>query len=102
MKRCRGLVDLLRDGFFAGTGALERVQKESAAVPFAILESVPLLRGPARAVHEVHDATVSLIYASLRVAGQAVGRGLDEALAVIERSPTASSPRSSPARSART
>jgi hypothetical protein len=83
MNRRQGLVDLLRDGFVAGTGALERVQKETAAVPFAVLEAVPVLRAPARMVHQVHDATVTLTYAAVRVVGQAVGLGLDRALAAV-------------------
>lgn len=87
MKRWQGLVDLLRDGFVAGTGALERVQKETAAVPFAILEAVPVLRVPARSVHRVYDAAVSLNYAAVRLAGQAVGLGLDRALAAGRRTP---------------
>lgn len=86
MKRWRGLLDLARDGLSAGTLAFERAQKETAAVPFAVLEALPLIRVPARAVHELHDATVSLAYAVVRVAGQAVLRGIDGTL-VATRSP---------------
>lgn len=95
MKRWRGLIALIEDGFVAGTDALERVQKESAVLPFAVLEALPVLRAPARAVHATHDATLSIIYALLRIAGQTAGRSLDATLAACE-VPGAGRPGSSP------
>lgn len=84
MRRWRGLVDLLREGLVAGSGALERAQKEGAALPFAVLEAVPVIRVPARAAHQVHDAAVSLVHAAVRVVGQTVGLGVAETLAAVE------------------
>jgi hypothetical protein len=84
MSEWRGLVQLVEEAVVAAAGALERAQKETAAVPFLVLEAVPVLQVPARAVHEVHDAAVSLVYAAVRVGGQTVGRLLDEALVMVE------------------
>ena len=87
MKRWRGLVQLLVDGLVAGSSGLERVQKETAGLPFGILEAVPVVRLPARAVRAAHDAGVSLVHAAVRAAGRTVGAGLDALLARYEEDP---------------
>ena len=84
MRRWRGLVELVQDGLVAGTHALERAQKDTAALPFAVLEALPAVRVPARAVHEAYDATVSLVYAAVRVGGQTICHGGDAALAALD------------------
>lgn len=84
MTRWRGLLDLLHDGLAAGSGAIERTQRETAALAFRALEALPGIRGPARAVHEVHDATVSLAHAAVRVVGQAAIRGVDGILSATK------------------
>ena len=84
MKRWRGLKDLVQDAVETGARAVERVQKETAAIPFAVLERLPPLAAPARRVHALHDAVVSVTYRTVRGVNGAAGAALDGVLDVLE------------------
>jgi hypothetical protein len=84
MKRWRGLGALVRDAVEHGSRAVERIQKETAARPFAILEAIPGVAGPTRVVHVIHDATVSGVHGTIRVVNHGVGAVLDGVLAAVE------------------
>jgi hypothetical protein len=82
--RLRGLRALLEDAVAHGTSAVERVHKATAARPFAVLDEIPPLALPARGVRVVHDATVSVVYGSIRQVNRLVGAGLALAIDVAE------------------
>jgi hypothetical protein len=83
LARWRGLAALATDLVEHGSAAIERVHLRTAARPFRILEQIPLVALPARAVHVVHDGTVVGTYAAVRIVNRLVRATLD---AVLERS----------------
>jgi hypothetical protein len=85
LKRLRGLKSLVQDAVVQGSRAIERVQVESAARPFSVLEQIEPLAIPARGVHLVHDAVVAGSHGMVRLWTRAIGAGLDVALDVVER-----------------
>ncbi|HEY8038915.1 MAG TPA: hypothetical protein VIF15_03945 [Polyangiaceae bacterium] len=87
LARWRGLAALVRDAIEHGSRAVERVQKETANRPFVVLEHIPPIAGPARAVHLVHDVTVSGVHGAVRLVNRAVGVALDAALALADERP---------------
>lgn len=72
MTRWRGVVKLVTDAVEHGSKAVERIQKETAQRPFGILEMIPLVAVPARAVHVIHDVTVSGVHGAIRLVTRAV------------------------------
>ena len=84
MERWRGLKALVVDAVQHGSRAVERIQKETARVPFDILEQVPPLAAPAKVAHFLHDAGVSGVHGTIRVVTRLTGHALDVALDVIE------------------
>ena len=70
--RWRGAAKLLADAVEEGSKAVERIQKETAKRPFGILERIPGIAAPARAVHIIHDATVSGVHGAIRLVTRAV------------------------------
>ena len=84
-KKLRGLRALAFDMVDHGSRAIERVQKETADRPFAILESIGPIAAPARGVHAALDLSFTATHAAVRIVSHAVGRGLDVALDVAER-----------------
>ena len=85
MKRWRGLGALVKDAVEHGSRAVERIQKETAARPFAILEMIPGIAAPALVVHVIHDATVSGVHGMVRLVNAAVGKTIDVALVAADR-----------------
>lgn len=79
-RQLRGAKDLLQSAVEHGASAVERVQMETAARPFALLEQVPPLRAPARRVRAVHDGLVALSYANVRSVTRLVGRVVGAAI----------------------
>ena len=94
VKHLRGLVKLLGDAVDGGSRAIEKVQKGTARRTFDVLEAIPPVAPPARALHVAHDACVGLTHASIRTVARAVGIGLDVALDVAERCYVAAPPAS--------
>lgn len=85
MKRWRGLAQLVVQGVVAGSAAIERVQKETAAVPFGILEALPVLGPPARTVHALFDGAVGATHAAVRTTAGVVGKTVEVVLEEVER-----------------
>jgi hypothetical protein len=81
MKKWRGVAALVADAVEHGSLAVERVQKETAARPFAILEAIPVVAEPTRVVHVIHDATVTGVHGAVRLVSRAVAKVIDVALA---------------------
>ena len=74
------------DAVTHGSTAIEKVQKQAAARPFALLEHIPPVAPAAKVVHAVHDGYVTFAHESVRftarVAGKAVALAFDVADAV--------------------
>jgi hypothetical protein len=85
LTRWRGLVALARDGVVEASRAIERVHLETAGRPFGVLAMVPLVAPPTAVVRVIHDSTVSLVHAIIRLTTHAVGGTLDVALHAAER-----------------
>jgi hypothetical protein len=85
MERWRGLKALVVDAVEHGSRAVERIQKETAKVPFDILEQVPPLAAPAKGIHIVYDTTVSGVHGIIRLCARATGEVLDVVIDTVER-----------------
>jgi len=70
-----------------GSRAVERIQLETARHRFGILAHVPVLATAAGVVHQVHDAAVTAVHASVRGVSRVAGTVLDIGLAAIDTKP---------------
>jgi hypothetical protein len=85
MERLRGLKSLVIDAVEHGSRAIEKVQKETARRPFALLEAIPPIAVPAKGVHLVHDTAVTATHTMIRVVNKVVGETLDVVLDTVEK-----------------
>lgn len=83
-QKWRGLKALVHDAVEHGSRAVERVHLDTSRRPFVILEHVPILAGPSKTVHVIHDAVVSTTYAAVRVVNAVVGKLADVALDMLD------------------
>ena len=83
--RWRGLTAMVKDAVENGSIAVEKIQKETANRPFAVLEQLGPLAGPARAIHAVHDFSVSTTHSVIRMATRVIGKTVDAVLETVER-----------------
>jgi hypothetical protein len=86
MKRWRGLKALVQAAVENGSIVVERVHKETANRPFAILEAIPVIAEPTKVVHAIHDASVTITHEIVRGVTRVVGAGVDAAIDVAEKS----------------
>jgi hypothetical protein len=87
LKRWRGLAALLQSAVENGSLAVERIQKDTAKVPFGILEQLPEIGPVARGAHLVHDVCVSGVHGSIRLVTRALGSGIGVALEIFDDPP---------------
>lgn len=87
LSRARGLAALVRDAVEHGSRAVEKVHLEIARRPFTVLEHVPGIEAPTKAVHVVHDLTVQSVYSSIRLVNGLVGATVEAAFDLAERPP---------------
>jgi hypothetical protein len=85
MQRWRGLKALVVDAVEHGSRAVERIQIETAKVPFDILQQIPPIEAPVKGVRLVHDTAVGAIHGMIRVVNRGAGATLDVVLDAIER-----------------
>ncbi|AKT43082.1 hypothetical protein [Chondromyces crocatus] len=85
MERWRGLKSLVQDAVEHGSRRVERVQKELARRPFAVLEQIPAIAVPVKGIHEVHDLVVSSTHDVIRLVNRVVGDSLDVVMETVER-----------------
>jgi len=71
--RIKGLVALVRDAVDGGSRAVQRVQIATAKRTFDILEAIPGVAEPARAVRVVYDVSVNSTHTMIRLVNGAVG-----------------------------
>ena len=69
MNRWRGLVVLVRDAVENGSMAIEKIQKETAARPFGILEQIRPIAGPVKVNRVVGDAVDAVLAKVERTSG---------------------------------
>lgn len=84
LKLLRGARALLTSAVEHGSRAVETIQLETAKRPFSVLEAIAPLAVPAKAVHVVHDAVVTVTHASIRGVNGVVGVALDAAIGLAE------------------
>ncbi len=69
-----------------GTARLVRgIHRGIAAIPFTVLEAIPVTRDTARLVRGVHDLTVDGVYGAIGVANRVGGKGLRAVAGLAER-----------------
>ena len=85
MKRWHGLKDLVQDAVDKGTTAVERVHKDVARKPFAVLEYVPPLAAPARLGWSLLERTISGTYETIRAVNRVAGDLAGHAIDIAER-----------------
>ncbi len=86
-RRWRGLAALVVDAVTNGSVAVERIQKETAARPFGILEKIPKVAAVTRVVHVVYDGSVTVTHTAVRFVTRAVGGAVDLAFDVADQYP---------------
>ena len=84
MDRWRGLKTLVQEAVEQASHAIEKVQKETAGRPFAVLAHIPPIAEAARGVQVLHDVTVAGVHGTIRVVTRVVGKTLDVALDAID------------------
>lgn len=80
MNRWVGVVSILRDAVENGSRAVEKIQKETANRPFAVLEAIGPIAGPAKTVHAVHDMAVTATHSAIRLVNKVVTGAVDVVL----------------------
>jgi hypothetical protein len=85
LQRWRGLKSLVVDAVEHGSHAVERIQMETAKVPFDLLEAIPPLEVPTKGVRQIHDAAVASIHGMIRLVTRVTGETLDVVLDEIEK-----------------
>ena len=97
MQRWRGLKSLIVDAVDHGSRAVERIQKDTARVPFEILEQIPPLEVPVKGIHQIHDVAVTGIHGMIRLVAQVTGQTLDVVIDAVEAQRAASASAAPPA-----
>lgn len=59
-----------------GTRLVQGVHQGVAAIPFSVLEAIPVTRGTAKIVRKTHDTVAGGVYTSIAVVNKWVGRVL--------------------------
>lgn len=80
-KQWTGVFALVRDAVENGSHAVEKVQKDTAKLPFAVLDVIPAVAPIARIAHVVFDASVTATHGSVRLVTRAAAA---VAIAAIE------------------
>ena len=75
-----GLRRLIEDSVEHGSAAVEKIQLRLAGRSFGILEHIPLIAPPAKAVHLIHDECVSSVHRIVRFSNRLINTGLAYAL----------------------
>jgi hypothetical protein len=86
MGRWRGLAALVVDAVTHGSTAIERIQKETAARPFWVLEQIEPIAPATRVVHTLFDVSVSGVHEVVRIVARGVGTAVDVSLGLVEAS----------------
>ena len=85
MKRARGLKSLIEQAVDHGSRAIERVQLETAKVPFDLVEQIPGLKVPASGVRAIYNTGVSGVHGMIRLVNKVAGDTIDVVLDAVEK-----------------
>lgn len=85
MRRWRGLKSLVVDAVEHGSRAVEKLQLETARLPFTILEQIPPLTVPVKGIHAIHDTSVKATHGIIRLVSRVAGDTIDVVLDVVEK-----------------
>jgi hypothetical protein len=85
MERWRGLKSLIIDAVDNGSRTVERLQLETARLPFEILEQIPPIAVPVKGIHLIHDTAVAGVHGMIRLVTRVTGETLDVVLDVVEK-----------------
>ncbi len=91
-ERWRGLARLAHDAVVNGVTVIERMHRETAERPFAILEAIPAIAPVARSVRAIHDAAGAGVYQTIRGVAGALAATVDALLAERPPPPPPSGP----------
>ena len=79
-ERWLGLTALVRDAVVNGSAAVEQLQKETARRPFSVLEQVAPIAAPSRVIHALHNGSVTVTHAMIRLVARTAGNALEAVL----------------------
>lgn len=85
MRRWRGLKSLIVDAVEHGSRSVERIQLETARVPFEVLAQIPPLTAPVKGVRAIHDASVTTTHTVIRLVSRVAGDTLDVVFDLVEK-----------------
>jgi hypothetical protein len=84
MNRVRGFKSLVVEAVDQGSRALEKVQIETAKMPFNLVEQIPGLKVPAGGVRLIYNTSVSGVHGMIRLVTKVAGDTLDVVLDAVE------------------
>lgn len=85
MKRLRGLKSLVVEAVDQGSRAIEKVQIETAKVPFNLAERIPGLKVPASGVRVIYNTGVSNVHGMIRLVNKVAGDTVDAVLDTVDK-----------------
>lgn len=75
-----------------GTGVVRAVHHGIAAIPFTILENIPVTRDTTKLVHGIHDLTADTVYGAITTINRVLGGQMRDALKTNSQSAAAKPP----------
>jgi hypothetical protein len=84
MKRVRGLKALVEAAVDQGSRAIEKVQIQTAKVPFDLVEKIPGAKVPVSGVRELYNTGVSSVHGMIRLANKVVGDTVEVVLDTVD------------------
>ncbi len=70
-----GIIDLAGEGIDALLVRIEEIQCSYTRVPYAVLERIPLIGGPARGIEQVQQGITHSVYGAIRAVNWFIGSG---------------------------
>ncbi len=74
VRRIRGVKDLSEEAMDGLVVRIQDVHHGYARLPFAVLEQIPVVAGPAKGIEQVQREITDGVYGAIRVANRLVGR----------------------------
>ncbi len=81
----QGLDELAAEGIDTLLVRIEKIQRTYSHVPYAVLERIPLIGGPAREIERVQDGITHAVYGTIRGVNWLIGTGVSLALDQVEK-----------------
>ncbi len=84
VQRIRGAKDLGEEAIDALVVRIQEVHHTYGRVPFAVLERIPVIAGPAKGIEQVQQEIADGVYGAIRVANRLVGLAASRVLDQID------------------